>query len=117
MLVAWNNMGGQVQHITSSFILWLILTVTNYILLLHQIQGLECLLKTNLEDGINGEDADVVKRKSFFGANTYPAEKSKSFLVSVVTIVKFERRMDLINTPLIKCSYCLYFTTSTLFVL
>ncbi|XP_021815879.1 calcium-transporting ATPase 8, plasma membrane-type-like isoform X2 [Prunus avium] len=44
------------------------------------IQGLECLLKTNLEDGINGEDADVVKRKSFFGANTYPAEKSKSFL-------------------------------------
>ncbi|CAB4262077.1 unnamed protein product [Prunus armeniaca] len=48
-----------------------------------KIKGLECLLKTNLEDGINGEDADVVKRKSVFGANTYPAEKSKSFLTCI----------------------------------
>ena len=70
----------------------MILTVANHILLLHQIKGLECLLKTNLEDGINGEDADVVKRKSVFGANTYPAEKSMSFLVSGVTIVKFEKK-------------------------
>lgn len=78
---------------------------------------LESKLKPNLKDGINGEDADVLKRKSVFGANTYTPEKSTSFLVSGVTIVKFERGMDLINTPLIKCSYSLYFITSTLFVL
>ncbi|KAL6292501.1 hypothetical protein ACE6H2_000643 [Prunus campanulata] len=44
------------------------------------IEKLESELKTNLKDGINGEDADVLKRKSVFGENTYTPEKSTSFL-------------------------------------
>ncbi|CAL8077172.1 unnamed protein product [Prunus armeniaca] len=44
------------------------------------IEKLESELKTNLKDGINGEDADVLKRKRDFGANTHTPEKSTSFL-------------------------------------
>ncbi|XP_050228034.1 calcium-transporting ATPase 9, plasma membrane-type-like isoform X4 [Mercurialis annua] len=38
------------------------------------------MLKTNLETGIMGDEADLIKRKSAFGTNTYPRKKGRSFL-------------------------------------
>ncbi|KAJ0090072.1 hypothetical protein Patl1_14095 [Pistacia atlantica] len=43
------------------------------------VKGLSDLLKTNLEKGINGDDADLLKRKNIFGSNTYPQKKGRSF--------------------------------------
>ncbi|XP_031251206.1 calcium-transporting ATPase 8, plasma membrane-type-like [Pistacia vera] len=43
------------------------------------VKGLSDLLKTNLEKGINGDDADLLKRKNVFGSNTYPQKKGRSF--------------------------------------
>ncbi|XP_019086695.1 PREDICTED: calcium-transporting ATPase 10, plasma membrane-type [Camelina sativa] len=43
------------------------------------VKGLSDLLKTNLEKGINGDDDDILKRKSAFGSNTYPQKKGRSF--------------------------------------
>ncbi|GMY35283.1 calcium-transporting atpase 10, plasma membrane-type [Fagus crenata] len=37
------------------------------------------LLRTNLEKGIQVDDADLLKRKSAFGSNTYPPNKGRSF--------------------------------------
>lgn len=42
------------------------------------------MLKTNLEKGINGDDADLLKRKNAFGSNTYPQKKGRSFWVSFI---------------------------------
>ncbi|CAL2225797.1 unnamed protein product [Prunus armeniaca] len=47
------------------------------------LEQLRMLIENEFRGRINGEDADVVKRKSVFGANTYPAEKSKSFLTCI----------------------------------
>ncbi|XP_044471371.1 calcium-transporting ATPase 10, plasma membrane-type-like isoform X2 [Mangifera indica] len=43
------------------------------------VKGLSDLLKTNLEKGINGDDADLLKRRNVFGSNTYPKKKGRSF--------------------------------------
>ncbi|XP_044471375.1 calcium-transporting ATPase 8, plasma membrane-type-like isoform X1 [Mangifera indica] len=43
------------------------------------VKGLSNLLKTNLEKGINGDDADLLKRRNVFGSNTYPKKKGRSF--------------------------------------
>lgn len=43
------------------------------------VKGLSELLKTNLEKGIKGDDADLLKRKNAFGSNTYPKKKGRSF--------------------------------------
>ncbi|XP_050228032.1 calcium-transporting ATPase 9, plasma membrane-type-like isoform X2 [Mercurialis annua] len=43
-------------------------------------KGLANMLKTNLETGIMGDEADLIKRKSAFGTNTYPRKKGRSFL-------------------------------------
>lgn len=39
------------------------------------------MLKTNLEKGVYGDDADLLKRRSAFGSNTYPQKKGRSFWV------------------------------------
>ncbi|XP_021815928.1 calcium-transporting ATPase 10, plasma membrane-type-like isoform X1 [Prunus avium] len=43
------------------------------------VKGLGDLLKTNLDKGIHGDDADLLKRKNAFGTNTYPKKKKRSF--------------------------------------
>ncbi|XP_008223854.1 PREDICTED: calcium-transporting ATPase 10, plasma membrane-type [Prunus mume] len=43
------------------------------------VKGLGDLLKTNLDKGIHGDDADLLKRKNAFGTNTYPKKKARSF--------------------------------------
>lgn len=47
----------------------------------NQARGLSDLLKTNVEKGINGDDADLVKRRNAFGSNNYPRKQGRSFLV------------------------------------
>ncbi|RXH71477.1 hypothetical protein DVH24_018832 [Malus domestica] len=46
---------------------------------LKLVTGLGDLLKTNLDKGIHGDDADLLKRKNAFGSNTYPRKKARSF--------------------------------------
>ncbi|MED6149994.1 Calcium-transporting ATPase 8, plasma membrane-type, partial [Stylosanthes scabra] len=43
------------------------------------VAGLSNLLKTNLEKGIHGDDADLLKRRNAFGSNDYPRKKGRSF--------------------------------------
>ncbi|XP_021296953.1 calcium-transporting ATPase 9, plasma membrane-type [Herrania umbratica] len=43
------------------------------------VKGLSGLLRTNLEIGINGDEADLLKRRDAFGSNTYPRKKGRSF--------------------------------------
>ncbi|XP_021815956.1 calcium-transporting ATPase 8, plasma membrane-type-like [Prunus avium] len=43
------------------------------------VKGLGDLLKTNLDKGIHGDDADLLKRKNAFGTNTYPIKRARSF--------------------------------------
>ncbi|EEF44149.1 cation-transporting atpase plant, putative [Ricinus communis] len=43
------------------------------------VKGLSNLLKTNIEKGVHGDDADLLKRKNAFGSNTYPQKKGRSF--------------------------------------
>ncbi|KAL0915702.1 hypothetical protein M5K25_016140 [Dendrobium thyrsiflorum] len=46
------------------------------------VKGLSSLLKTNLEKGIVGDDdAELLRRRNAFGANTYPQKKGRSFFV------------------------------------
>ncbi|TVU32810.1 hypothetical protein EJB05_24568, partial [Eragrostis curvula] len=44
-----------------------------------QVKGLGNLLKTNLEKGIHGDEADLSCRANAFGANRYPRKKGRSF--------------------------------------
>ncbi|KAI6689764.1 hypothetical protein NL676_026592 [Syzygium grande] len=44
------------------------------------VKGLSDLLKTNLEKGIAGDDADLSTRRNAFGSNTYPRKKGRTFL-------------------------------------
>ena len=39
------------------------------------------LLRTNIEIGINGNEADLLNRRNVFGSNTYPRKKGRSFWV------------------------------------
>ncbi|KAG2648889.1 hypothetical protein PVAP13_1NG071300 [Panicum virgatum] len=43
------------------------------------VKGLANLLKTNLEKGIHGDEADLSCRANAFGANRYPRKKGRSF--------------------------------------
>lgn len=43
------------------------------------VNGLADLLKTDLEKGIHGDDADLLARKNTYGSNTYPRKKGRSF--------------------------------------
>ncbi|KAJ4748002.1 Calcium-transporting ATPase [Rhynchospora pubera] len=45
------------------------------------VKGVANLLKTNIDKGITGDDADLVSRRNAFGSNTYPHKKGKSFWV------------------------------------
>ena len=59
-------------------------SVINFQVLLldhYQVVGLSVLLKTNLEKGIHGDDADLLKRRNSFGSNNYPRKKGRGFLV------------------------------------
>ncbi|KAF7837972.1 calcium-transporting ATPase 8, plasma membrane-type [Senna tora] len=44
-------------------------------------RGLSDLLKSNIEKGIHGDDADLGKRRNAFGSNNYPRKKGRSFLL------------------------------------
>ncbi|KAK4754923.1 hypothetical protein SAY87_008680 [Trapa incisa] len=43
------------------------------------VKGLSDLLKTNLDKGIHGEDADLLARRNMFGSNTYPQKRGRGF--------------------------------------
>ncbi|XP_065620267.1 calcium-transporting ATPase 10, plasma membrane-type-like [Quercus suber] len=43
------------------------------------VKGLSDSLKTNLEEGIKGDNDDLLKRKYEFGPNIYPWKKGRSF--------------------------------------
>ncbi|XP_022723610.1 calcium-transporting ATPase 9, plasma membrane-type isoform X2 [Durio zibethinus] len=43
------------------------------------VKGLSGVLRTNLEKGINGDEADLLNRRNAFGSNTYPRKKGRSF--------------------------------------
>ncbi|XP_045789046.1 calcium-transporting ATPase 8, plasma membrane-type-like isoform X4 [Trifolium pratense] len=45
------------------------------------VAGVSNLLKTDLEKGINGDDADLLKRRNAFGSNNYPRKKGRSFMM------------------------------------
>ncbi|XP_078443343.1 calcium-transporting ATPase 5, plasma membrane-type-like [Wolffia australiana] len=45
------------------------------------VEGLSALLRTNLETGIDGDEEDLLRRRTGFGSNTYPRKKSRSFWV------------------------------------
>lgn len=45
------------------------------------LKGLSDLLETNLDNGIQGDAADLTKRRNAFGSNTYPRKKGRSFLM------------------------------------
>ncbi|XP_061361514.1 calcium-transporting ATPase 8, plasma membrane-type-like [Gastrolobium bilobum] len=45
------------------------------------VKGLSHSLKTNLEKGIRGDDADLVKRRNAFGSNNYPRKKGRTLLM------------------------------------
>ncbi|XP_066329558.1 calcium-transporting ATPase 5, plasma membrane-type-like isoform X1 [Miscanthus floridulus] len=45
------------------------------------VKGLANLLKTNLEKGIHGDEADLSCRANAFGPNRYPRKKGRSFWV------------------------------------
>ncbi|KAJ4748347.1 Calcium-transporting ATPase [Rhynchospora pubera] len=46
-----------------------------------RVKGVANLLKTNIDKGITGDDADLVSRRNAFGSNTYPHKKGKCFWV------------------------------------
>ncbi|XP_073000941.1 calcium-transporting ATPase 5, plasma membrane-type-like [Typha latifolia] len=48
---------------------------------LSGVKGLADKLKTNIDKGISGSDADLLCRRNVFGTNTYPRKKGRSFLV------------------------------------
>ncbi|XLR23444.1 hypothetical protein S83_051350 [Arachis hypogaea] len=45
------------------------------------VAGISNLLKTNLEKGIHGDDADLLKRRNAFGSNDYPQKKGRNVYV------------------------------------
>ncbi|XP_030937572.1 uncharacterized protein LOC115962840 [Quercus lobata] len=72
--------------------------------LLHRwrLKGLTYLLETNLEKGIQGDAADLMKRRNAFGSNTYPRKKGRSvFLGSTPPIASdHESTTNCFLTPL-----------------
>ncbi|CAL5184581.1 unnamed protein product [Lathyrus oleraceus] len=45
------------------------------------VAGVSNLLKTDLEKGVDGDDADLLRRRNAFGSNNYPRKKGRSFLM------------------------------------
>lgn len=48
-----------------------------------QVKGVAEKLKSNMEQGIEEDEKEVIERKNAFGSNTYPKKKGKSFYVSI----------------------------------
>ncbi|XP_072981011.1 calcium-transporting ATPase 5, plasma membrane-type-like isoform X1 [Typha angustifolia] len=44
------------------------------------VKGLSIMLKTDVDRGVSGDDAELSHRRAVFGANTYPRKKGRSFL-------------------------------------
>lgn len=53
----------------------------------YQVAGISNLLKTNLEKGVHGDDADLLKRRNAFGSNNYPRKKGRSFWVTYLGVI------------------------------
>lgn len=53
-----------------------------YYLYLGQVKGVAEKLKSNLDNGVPGDETDFINRKKAFGSNTYPRKKGKNFWVS-----------------------------------
>lgn len=66
-----------------------------------QVKELSNLLKTNLEKGIGGDDADLHARRNAFGSNTYPRKKGRSFWVSCSVYVRRYLNVLCIHTKLL----------------
>ncbi|KAF7814672.1 calcium-transporting ATPase 9, plasma membrane-type-like [Senna tora] len=47
----------------------------------QNVKGLSDLLKSDPQKGISGDDADLLRRRSAFGTNTYPRKKGRNFLM------------------------------------
>ncbi|KAL1541478.1 Calcium-transporting ATPase 10, plasma membrane-type [Salvia divinorum] len=43
------------------------------------VKGLAEKLKSNQDNGVSGDESDLIKRKNAFGSNTYPRKKGRSF--------------------------------------
>ncbi|KAH6797492.1 autoinhibited Ca2+ -ATPase [Perilla frutescens var. hirtella] len=43
------------------------------------VKGLAGKLKSNLDNGVPGDETDLINRKKAFGSNTYPRKKGRSF--------------------------------------
>ncbi|XP_057805178.1 calcium-transporting ATPase 8, plasma membrane-type [Salvia miltiorrhiza] len=43
------------------------------------VKGLAEKLKSNQENGVSGDETDIINRKKAFGSNTYPRKKGRSF--------------------------------------
>lgn len=52
--------------------------------MIFQVKGVAEKLKSNLEQGIDEDEKEVIDRKNAFGSNTYPKKKGKNFFVSKV---------------------------------
>ncbi|XP_062144666.1 putative calcium-transporting ATPase 13, plasma membrane-type [Alnus glutinosa] len=52
------------------------------------VKELVSVLETAVKDGINGSQADVIRRKNAFGANKYQKPPAKSFLSFVIEALK-----------------------------
>ncbi|KAI5387961.1 hypothetical protein KIW84_073885 [Lathyrus oleraceus] len=50
------------------------------------VAGVSNLLKTDLEKGVDGDDADLLRRRNAFGSNNYPRKKGRSFLVTSIVL-------------------------------
>lgn len=45
------------------------------------VKGIANMLKTDIDKGISGDDAEVLHRRNVFGTNTYPQKKGRTFLL------------------------------------
>ncbi|KAI5412813.1 hypothetical protein KIW84_057439 [Lathyrus oleraceus] len=50
------------------------------------VAGVSNLLKTDLEKGVDGDDADLLRRRNAFSSNNYPRKKGRSFLVTSIVL-------------------------------
>ncbi|KAG4972706.1 hypothetical protein JHK85_039127 [Glycine max] len=74
------RLAGERELVTSSAAVASPSPVGEYAVGLEQlVKGLSNLLKSIPDKGINGDDADLSKRKNAFGTNTYPRKKGRSF--------------------------------------
>ncbi|KAK9924012.1 hypothetical protein M0R45_032402 [Rubus argutus] len=58
------------------------------------VKGVSSLIKTNLEKGIDADEAGLVKRRNVFGSNTYPQKKGRIFLRFLGKLARFNSNLD-----------------------